>query len=96
MSDDRCPHCGESLSDTEQPSVRTPVVHLKDTSVFKQLPKPGDTVIYWSSKIENNVLETRPYTGRFPQYFTHFLKFKSDTPRGWSETVINVPSAREK
>jgi hypothetical protein len=70
--------------------------HLKDMNFFTRVPEIGDTVLYWFSKEEGNVLDVRPYDGKNPEHFTHIIRLKSKTPRGWMETVINVPSAREK
>jgi len=64
--------------------------HLKDSYEFVSVPEVGDTIHLWFSKIPNNVLEVRPYDGKFTEYYTHIIKVKANTKKGWMETCINV------
>ena len=57
----------------------------------RTIPKVGDRVPYWFAPEGTEVLGVRPYTGSFPQWFHSFVKLRSDTHRGWTETVWPHP-----
>jgi hypothetical protein len=58
-------------------------------------PKVGDRTKYWSSGREDGIatiLEIRPYTGRYPQWFKYIVRLTSENIRkGWIETVWKHP-----
>jgi len=49
-------------------------------------PKIGSEFILWTTP--RKVLSVKKYTGAYPQWFTYVVRVTSDTPRGWTETVI--------
>lgn len=49
-------------------------------------PKVGSPMKLWFG--ETTVLSVKRYEGRYADIFTWVVRVKSDTPRGWIETVI--------
>ena len=62
------------------------------------LPKPGDEITVAFSGREDGkaeVLEVRPYTGAYPQWFTHIIKYRAlNTRRGWMEITADIENER--
>ena len=58
------------------------------------LPEVGDRYPTWFSGREDGlsvVLATRPYTGKYPEWYTHVLRLTAPrTRRGWMEQSINA------
>ena len=50
--------------------------------------KKGDTINVWLE--DRKVIEVTPYTGLYKGWFTHTVKFTTDTPRGWGKIAINM------
>lgn len=51
-------------------------------------PKVGDIVPYWFAPEGTMVMEVRPYTGRYPEWFRFFVKLQHlGVRRGYVETV---------
>ena len=66
---------------------------------FNTMPKPGDKIeVVFSGREDGiaTVLEVHPYTGAYPQWFTHIVRFAAEkTRRGWMEIAANVLSERK-
>lgn len=45
--------------------------------IWKETPEVGDWVRAYVTKPPVRVLGVRPYTGRYPEFFTHFIRFWS-------------------
>jgi hypothetical protein len=61
--------------------------------MIQRLPKIGEVIkIGWSSpegEQRARVISIVPYTGRYPNYFTHVIRLTSNTNRGWTEIAWN-------
>lgn len=53
-----------------------------------KVPKKGTIVSYWWASEGTEVLGSRPYTGRYKEYFTHFIKLKVDNREGFREVCF--------
>ena len=63
---------------------------------FKTLPKKGDQVDMYITHPLQTVIEVFPYTGRYPEFFTHVMKYTSPiTLSGFNEITINVDQERK-
>ncbi len=55
-------------------------------------PNVGDEYATWWDK-KARVLGVYPYTGRYPQHFTHVLRLSAEnTRRGWLEMAVDLRS----
>jgi len=53
-----------------------------------KIPKVGDTVPYWFAPEGTQVMDVRPYTGRYPQWFSAVVRLAAPrTRRGWLEAA---------
>jgi hypothetical protein len=61
------------------------------------MPKEGDLIKAYNSPEIHRVLKVYPYTGKYPEYFTHVLKLSSEiTKSGTIETVVGDRNDWEK
>lgn len=48
----------------------------------------------------STVLKIEPYTGKYPQFFTHVVRLSAETQRGWLEMAVDLrkplPQNQEK
>ena len=62
--------------------------------IWKKVPEVGDKIRPYVTHPPQTIMEVRPYTGRYPQYFTHFITFTSPiTPSGRVEGVWPMAGA---
>lgn len=58
------------------------------------VPNKGDKYPTWFSGSpdgHSTVIDVRPYTGRYPQHFTHILRLSAPrTQRGWLEQTVKL------
>ena len=70
------------------------------TMDLKTLPTIGDPIEVCFSGREDGiatVLDVFPYTGRYPDWFTHVVRFSAEnTSRGWMEITVNVDQERKE
>ena len=61
--------------------------------MIQRLPKVGEVIRIWWSSSEGEgrakVISVVPYTGRYPNYFTHIIRLTSNCNRGWTEIAWN-------
>ena len=56
---------------------------MQRKTVWKEVPEVGDMVRAYVTEPLQTITEVRPYTGKYPQWFTHFITITSPiTPSG--------------
>jgi len=64
---------------------------------FPKMPKVGDEVQMYVTGPVSRVIALEPYTGRYPEFFTHNMKYTSHiSNKGWMEITIDVGEERIK
>ncbi len=60
---------------------------------MKQLPQPGDELSTWTGNPEDSksfVIKVMPYTGRYPDMFSHVLRYTAlNTTQGYMDVCIS-------